>query len=87
MLSTLLHREAKIKAKKAIQEANGKRQDGMTKRTKKEQGMGTRRTTKKERKKLRGKKKKKKGEKKRKTARVSGRYYVDYLGLNKGDAS
>ena len=29
----------------------------------------------------------KKKKKKRKTARVSGRYYVDPLGLNRGDAS
>ena len=39
-------REAKRKAKKAIQETNGKRQDEETKRTIKEKGSGTRRTTK-----------------------------------------
>ena len=39
-------RFARIKAKKAIQEADGKRQDERTKRTKKEQGRGTRRTKK-----------------------------------------
>ena len=33
------------------------------------------------------KKKRKEGKKRRKTARASRRYYVDYLGLNRGDAS
>ena len=42
---------------------------------------------KKERERKRRKRKGKKGKNKRKTARVSGRYYVDYLGLNRGDAS
>ena len=42
---------------------------------------------KKREKKKTSRKKRKKAEKKRKTARVSGRYYVDYLGLHGGDAS
>ena len=33
-------KKAKVKAKKAIQESNGKRQDERTKRSKEEQGMG-----------------------------------------------
>ena len=73
-------REAKVKAKKAIQESNGKRQDERTKTSERGTRNETRRTTKNE-------EETKKGEKKRKTARVSGRYYVDYLGLNRGDAS
>ena len=77
-------REAKVKAKKTIHESDGKRQDERTKTNEKGTRNGTGRTPKR-----RGKEKRnrKKGEKKRKTARVSGRYYVDYLGLKKGDAS
>ena len=69
-------REARRKAKKAIQETNGKRQDKRRKRTRTENDE-----------KERINEEKKKGKRKRKTARVSGRHYVDYLGLNGGDAS
>ena len=79
-------REAKVKAKKAIQESNGKRQDERTNERKRYKEWGT--AKKKKKKKNEEKKEKKKtGKNKRKTARVSGRYYVDYLGLNRGDAS
>ena len=62
-------REAKVKAKKPIQESNGKRQDETTKANEKGTRNGTRRTTKKERKneeiKKKEKKKKEKGKGKR----------------------
>ena len=54
---------------------------------KKEQGRETRRTTKNRGKTKKEKEKRKKGKSKGKTARVSGWHYVDYLGLNAGEAS
>ena len=84
--------EAKVKAKKkAIQESNGKRHDEPTKTNEKgplewdtENDRKGQEKTKKKRKEE--KKKRKMEKKKRKTARVSGRYNVDYFGLNRGDA-
>ena len=78
----------KSKAKKAIQETNGKRQHERTKRTKKKQGRATRRTTKRRGKTRKEKKKKKQEKKEKETERkVSGRNYVNYLSLNGGGAS
>ena len=62
--------EAKRKAKKAMQETNGKR------RNEKEWENGERQ---------KGKEKRRIKEKWKK-ARVSGRHYANYLGLNGGDA-
>ena len=61
-------REAKVKAKKAIQESNGKRQDEMTIERKKNKEWDTE-NDKKRRGKKRRKKRRKKGKKKRKTVR------------------
>ena len=55
--------EPKRKGKNTIRERNGKRQDERTKRTKKDQGRGTRRTTKKRGKKKKEKEKREKGKK------------------------
>ena len=70
-------REAKRKAKKAIQETYGKttrRKD----KTKTEGEHGERQ---------KGEEKRRRKKKGKETARVSGRRSVDYLGLNGGDAS
>ena len=65
-------REAKVKAKKAIQESNGKRQDEMTIERKKNKEWDTE-NDKKRRGKKRRKKRRKKGKKKRKTVRKGAR--------------